>query len=117
MNYEFRVVVEKVSVASQKVVKRDTVKIYDINPPESILDLGLRHQEQISLLSKIQNALLAEQSPLIDTGYDNCPKCGQKLGKYGFKLSPLHAVFSDHKIRIQKHHCKNTTYNAFIDAP
>ena len=107
MNYEFRVVVEKVSVASQKVVKRDTVKIYDINPPESILDLGLRHQEQISLLSKIQNALLAEQSPLIDTGYDNCPKCGQKLGKYGFKLSPLHAVFSDHKIRIQKHHCKN----------
>ena len=111
MNYEFRVVVEKVSVASQKVVKRDTVKIYDIKPPESILDLGLRHQEQISLLSKIQNALLAEQSPLIDTGYDNCPKCGQKLGKYGFKLSPLHAVFSDHKIRIQKHHCKNPGCN------
>jgi hypothetical protein len=36
MDYEFRVIVEKVSVTSQKVVKRDTVKIYDINPPESI---------------------------------------------------------------------------------
>ena len=45
MDYEFRVIVEKVSVASQKTIKRDTIKIYDINPPQSILDLGLRHEE------------------------------------------------------------------------
>jgi len=49
-----------VAVSSQEVVKRDTIKIYDIQRPESILDLGLRHAEQISLLSKVQNALLAE---------------------------------------------------------
>ncbi len=55
MDYEFRVIVEKVSVTSQKIVKRDPVKIYDIKRPESILDLGLRHQEQISLLSKVQS--------------------------------------------------------------
>jgi hypothetical protein len=73
MDYEFRVVVEKVAVSSQKVIKRDTIKIYDIKKPESILDLGLRHQEQISLLSKVQNAFLAEQSPLIDSGCDACP--------------------------------------------
>jgi len=60
MDYEFRVIVEKVSVTSQKIVKRDTVKIYDIKRPESILDLGLRHQEQISLLSKVQSALLVD---------------------------------------------------------
>jgi len=53
MDYEFRVIVEKVSVASQEVVKRDTVKIYDIHQPKSILDLGLRHEEQISLLAKV----------------------------------------------------------------
>ncbi len=52
MDYEFRVVVEKVAIASQKVIKRDTLKIYDIKQPKSILDLGLRHEEQISLLSK-----------------------------------------------------------------
>jgi hypothetical protein len=74
MDYEFRIVVEKVSVTSQKVVERDTIRIYDIKPPESILDLGLRHEEQISLLFKVQNSLLAEQSKLIDTGYDVCPK-------------------------------------------
>jgi hypothetical protein len=111
MDYEFRVVVEKVSVASQKVVKRDTIKIYDIIQPQSILDLGLRHEEQISLLSKIQSALLAEQSPLIDLGYDACPKCGQKIGKNGFKQSNFHAVFSDHKLRIQQHRCKNPECN------
>jgi len=49
---------EKVAVSSQEVVKRDTIKIYDIQRPES-LDLGLRHAEQISLLA---NALLAEQT-------------------------------------------------------
>ena len=111
MDYEFRVIVEKVSVASQKVVERDTIKIYDIKPPESILDLGLRHEEQISLLSKVQNALLAEQSKLIDTGYDACPKCGQKISKNGFKESKFHAIFSDHKLRIQQHCCKNPECN------
>jgi len=111
MDYEFRVVVEKVAVSSQKIIKRDTIKIYDIKKPESILDLGLRHQEQISLLSKVQNAFLAEQSPLIDSGCDACPQCGAKLSKNGFMSSNFHAVFSDHKLRIQKHCCKNPDCN------
>ena len=52
MEYELRIIVEKVAVSSQEVVKRDTLKIYDVKRPESILDLGLRHAEQISLLEK-----------------------------------------------------------------
>lgn len=111
MEYEFRVIVEKVSVASQEVVKRDTVKTYDIRPPKSILDLGLRHSEQISLLTLVQNGLLAEQSALIDCGYDACPNCGQKLKKNGFLQSNFHAVFSDHQLRIQKHRCNNPECN------
>src|SRR4028118_470944 len=111
MDYEFRVIVEKVSVSKQEVIKRDTLKIYDIEKPESILDLGLRHQEQIALLSKVQNAFLAEQSPLIDSGFDACPQCGAKLSKNGFMSSNFHAVFSDHKIHIQKHRCNNPDCN------
>ena len=64
--HELWIIVEKVSVSSQEVVKRDTLKIYDIINPENILDLGLRHAEQISLLEKIQNALLAEQAVLTE---------------------------------------------------
>lgn len=48
MEYELRIIVEKVSLSNQEVVRRDTIKIYDLERPESILDLGLRHTEQIS---------------------------------------------------------------------
>jgi len=51
MEYELRIVVEKVAVSSQQVVNRDTLKIYDVKAPASILELGLRHEE-ISLLEK-----------------------------------------------------------------
>ena len=107
MDYELRVIVEKVSVSSQEVVQRDTLKVYDIEAPTSILELGLRHEEQISLLEKVQNSLLAAQSKLIDTGYNKCPRCGHKLHKRGFAKSQFHAVFTDHKIGIQKHRCPN----------
>jgi hypothetical protein len=59
MDYELRIVVEKVAVRSQEVVQRDTIKRYGIQRPTSIVDFGLRHAEQISLLETIQNALLA----------------------------------------------------------
>jgi len=108
MDYELRIIVEKVAVSSQEVVKRDTIKIYDIQRPASIIDLGLRHAEQISLLEKIQNAVLAKQSGLIDSGVEICPKCGQKLRKNGVQVSDFHAVFSDHTLRLQRHCCSNT---------
>ena len=99
--------VEKVSVSFQEVVKRDTLKVYDVKAPASIFELGLRHEEQISVLSKVQDSILAEQSKMIDPGYDVCPKCGEKLSKLGFTKSNFHAVFSDHKVGIQKHQCRN----------
>jgi len=101
------VIVEKVAVSSQEIVQRDTLKVYDIKAPESILELGLRHKEQIALLEKVQNSVLAAQSKLINTGYDQCPKCGQKLSKMGYAKSKFHAVFSDHNVGIQKHKCRN----------
>ena len=111
MDYELRLVVEKVAVDSQSVVKRDTIKVYDVTAPESILDLGLRHEEQISLIGKVQNAVIAEQAKLIDPGYSVCPKCGHKLKKNGHTKSNFHAVFSDHKAPIQKHQCTHPDCN------
>ncbi|MDZ4874944.1 MAG: hypothetical protein CLLPBCKN_004340 [Chroococcidiopsis cubana SAG 39.79] len=32
-------------MSSQEVVKRDTIKVYDIQAPKSIIDLSLRHRE------------------------------------------------------------------------
>jgi hypothetical protein len=107
MEYELRVVVEKVLVSTQEVVKRDTLKTYEGKPPESILELGLRHEEQISLLGKVQDAILAVQAKLIDPGHAVCPRWGDKLKKKGFTLSNVHAVFTDHTVSLQKHQCHN----------
>ena len=84
-----------VSVSSQKVVRRDIIKIYDVERPKSIVDLGLRHAEQIALLEKVQNVVLAEQAGLLDSGNKVCPQCGQKLKKNGSRTSSFHAVFRD----------------------
>lgn len=107
MEFELRVVVEKVDISTQAVVKRDTLKVYDVTPPKSILDLGLRHAEQISLLEKVQSSLLAEQSNLIVADEKVCPNCGHKLSRNGYTHSQFHAVFSDHRLCLQKHRCPN----------
>ncbi|QUY46220.1 hypothetical protein [Acaryochloris marina] len=37
LEYELRIVVEKVAISTQEVVKRNTIKVYDIKAPESKL--------------------------------------------------------------------------------
>jgi hypothetical protein len=77
MDYELRIVVEKVAVSSQEVVQRDTITSYALQCPTSIVELGLRHGEQIALLAKIQDLFLTEQSvlnedsPQLAAGYQN----------------------------------------------
>ncbi len=107
MEFELRIVVEKVAISTQEVVERNTLKVYDIEAPQSILELGLRHAEQISLLSKVQNSILAEQCKLIRKDQKTCPNCGGNLGRNGTTKSKFHAVFSDHQLTIQKHRCQN----------
>jgi hypothetical protein len=81
MDYALHIVVEKVAINSQEVIKRDTITSYAIQCPTSIGELGLRHAEQIALLEKVQNILLAEQSLLLAPGMSGCPTCGNTLKK------------------------------------
>ena len=48
MDYELRIVVEKVAVHSQEVIKRDTITSYALQRPTSIGDLGLRASIMVS---------------------------------------------------------------------
>src|SRR5215831_2628341 len=107
MDYAIHIVVEKVAISSQEVIKRDTITSYDIQCPTSIGELGLGHTEQIALLAKVQNILLAEQALLLAPCMPSCPTCGNALKKNGYKTSNVHAIFSDHTVRIQKHHCSH----------
>jgi len=54
MDYELRIVVEKGALSSQEVIKRDTIISYALQCPTSIVELGLRHAEQLALLEKVQ---------------------------------------------------------------
>ena len=107
MDYELRIIVEKVAVSSQDVIKRDTITSYALQCPTTIVELGLRHAEQIALLEQVQNIVLAEQSRLLAPGMPGCPTCGNPLKKNGSKTSNFYAVFSDHTVRLQKHHCRH----------
>ena len=94
MDYELRIVVEKVAISSQEVIKRDTITSYALQCPTSIVELGLRHAEQIALLEQVQNSVLAEQLRLLAPGMPGCPTCGNTLKKIGYKTSKFHAVFA-----------------------
>ena len=72
---------------------------------KNILDLGLRHDEQIKLLQKVQDEILKLQSPQICTKITHCPQCGTKLTKSGYKESEFNAVFTDHKVAVQRKRC------------
>ena len=110
MDYELRIVVEKVAVSSPEVVQRDLITSSALRCPTAIGELGLRHTTQIALLEQVQNIILVEQSVLFNLGTHICPACGNPLKKNGYKTSKFHAVFSDHTVRIQKHSCSQPDY-------
>ena len=89
MDYELRIIVEKVAISSQEVIKRDTVTSYALQCPTSIVELSLRHAEQIALLEKVQNIVLAEQSRLLDPGMPVSPS----VRIYSGKISTYNSLF------------------------
>lgn len=105
MACKLRIVIEKVDTETNKVTQKTTLSTVNVKKPEAIIDLGLRHREQIDLLKQIQQTVVDEQYAVIADEPQRCQKCKVLLKKNGYKPSNFHGVFSDHKIRIQKHTC------------
>jgi hypothetical protein len=105
MDCKLRIVIEKVDPKTNKIINKTTVDSFDIHKPESITEVGLRHREQITLLKRIQQKVVDEQYLIMSDEPKKCPKCKVMLNKNGYKQSDFHAVFSDHKIKVQKHTC------------
>lgn len=106
MSYKLRVIVEKVNTFNDKVESREEIAEYKIENAKTILEVGLRHSAQIQLLKKVQDALLREQSILFTSEKQACPQCGLPFHRRGYKVSDFHAVFSDHKLKVQRLFCK-----------
>lgn len=106
-----RIVVEKLN-AKGDVSDRVVISTKNVIQPKSILDLGLRHSEQINLLQKLQQELLNEQLGVLYEPDDQCPQCGGALKKRGLSHSDFHSVFTDHKVATQRRVCQDCRWSS-----
>lgn len=91
---------------NESEVTEDIIFEGTASAPTDCHDFGIRHKDQIELISRAQSKILALQSseiPLVQ----QCSACGSdQLRKIGTKASWFHDVFSDHKVRMQCMECK-----------
>ena len=55
MDYEWRIMVEKVAISRPEVSQRDTSTSDTLQCPTSMVELGLRHAAQIALREKVHH--------------------------------------------------------------
>ncbi len=107
-NYVLRVVIEKIDLdANEAIIDRTPLTDIKINPPKHIIELGLRHQEQINILQSIQDKLLLEQSFFLKPEVTKCEKCNGNLASNGYNTAKFHALFTDHELKLQRKKCSN----------
>jgi len=97
----------EIKSSATKEIKKITIEEGQIKTVRSLLDLGLRHEEQIRILKNIQDEIIALQSPQLATQLDSCIQCGGKMIKAGYNQSDFHAVFTDHKVKTQRQLCND----------
>jgi hypothetical protein len=108
----FRIVIEKYNDENPKEINREIIEERKIDKAVSIIDLGFRHNEQIILLQKIQDQLLAGQAIHMREAGEYCPKCNNKVRLDGSRNSIFHSVFTDHKVKITRLRCGSCGYRS-----
>lgn len=105
MSNKYRVIVELYSESNPSVVERKVVDEKNIEPVETIYDLGLRHKDQVRFLQNLQDVILSTQSKYLRENIKFCPKCGHKVNKQGYEKCNFHSVFTDHEVKTQRLQC------------
>lgn len=105
MSTSIRFIAEHYNPKTGEVLESQVLRSDEIKKPITIKDLGYLHEEQISLIQSIQDIKLRHETFLLNRDSD-CPKCGSKTKSNGTRQSNFHAALTDHKVKIQKRHCK-----------
>ena len=108
---EYRIVVQTKN-ESGRFVNDEVISDGEIEKPETIMDIGLRHAHQIELLQKIQDYILDKQSTYLKEDINFCPKCGNKLRKNGVNKCSFNSVFTDHKVPVQRQICPKCKWSS-----
>lgn len=99
----FEIIVRQID--NETIVNEKIIKKVEIKKPETILDIGFRHVEQIEIISNIQDSYIPNQCKLLFSGYETCPKCQGKVRKNGHHVAFFHSSLSDHKLKTQSYSC------------
>ena len=95
-----------------RFINNDVITSGKIMVPKEIVDLGLRHNNQIEILQKIQDSILNKQSEYLKEDINYCPKCGNKLHKNGINKCSFNSVFTDHKVPVHRQLCGNCKWSS-----
>lgn len=104
MKTAIRIKAEHYDVQTGNIISSQTVHDDKVSKPIDNMSLGYRHQEQIEIISSLQDFKLNPQLKLISEDL-TCKKCGSNTFKYGVKTSNFHAVLTDHRVSIQRKKC------------
>ena len=85
MDDAIRIVVEKVAIRSQEVIKRDTITSDALQCPTSIGELGRRHTEQRALLEKDNIYYERSRRSCLTLASMSAPRVGTRSRKTGRK--------------------------------
>ena len=105
MQMGIRLVAEYYDTKSGKVIETRLLREDKIKRPTTLKEFGYLHSEQIQLLQTIQDFKLHYETKLINEEAI-CPNCHHKTSPRGTRKSNFHAVFTDHKISIQRRRCQ-----------
>lgn len=95
-----------------RFINNDVIISGKIQAPKEIIDLGLRHADQIAVLQRIQDSVLNKQSEYLKEDINYCPQCGNKLHKNGINKCSFNSVFTDHKLPVHRQLCGNCKWSS-----
>lgn len=113
MSKAYRVVFQTYDKSNPKeVLSESCISESDISLAITCLDFGIEMSNQIELIQKIQDNILAKQTSEYDRSRikQECPTCNKKLAKCGKQQSTFHDVFTDHTIILQRYKCSACGY-------
>lgn len=109
MNHPYKIIIEtREGQSKRQVIIADGVA----KDPESIVDLGMRHSEQVAVLQKIQDQILKLQSDNLQEEVAACPLCQSSLQRCGNTKSDFHSVFTDHKVAVRRLKCSRCKWKS-----
>ena len=104
-----RYIAQCIDANSGDLIEESILNEEVLTKAKTLKELGYTHMEQIDFLQKIQEFKIKYQ--IILNGVKTCPTCGGKTKKVGVFKSKFHAVLTDHRVDVQRTHCKCGWYS------